>query len=89
MSGGDLWFERPGDELRDDEFPDEDDSQDESGQTILCPECGAEIYEEAVMCPVCEVFVTQVNSPWSGRPLWWTVLGLLGMVALVAVFLLL
>ena len=87
MSDNDLWFERPDDELRDEEFPDEDDLDDESSETVPCSECGAEIYEDAVRCPVCEAYVTHPSSVWSGRPLWWIALGLLGILAVIVVFL--
>ncbi len=94
MSSDDMWFERPGDELDDDEFPDEfpdeddyDDDYEESNETVPCPECGTEIYEDAVQCPVCEAYVTHHHGAWSGRPIWWIVLGLLGVAAVVAAFL--
>jgi len=90
---GDLsWeFEKPGDELRDDEYPDDADSDDESSETVSCARCGAEIYEDAFQCPVCGAYLTggTAEGPvWSGRPGWWIVLGLLGILAVIAMLVL-
>ena len=52
MYGEDLWFEEPGDELDDDEYPEEDDFRDEPTSTLPCPDCGTELDEDAVMCPI-------------------------------------
>jgi len=88
-------FEEPGDELRDEEYPDadsdHDDPDDGLSETVSCPQCGAEIYEDAVQCPVCGGYVTEgvgENRVWSGRPGWWIVLGLLGSVAVIAMLVL-
>ena len=93
MSGNDLWFEEPGDELRDEEYPDDDlddefgdDSDDEYSQTVACPECGTEVYEDAVQCPVCGNYITHHRNVFSGRPTWWIILALLGILAVVLVF---
>ena len=82
MGGHDPWFEEPGDELDDDELAD-DDFDDDSTETVPCPHCGAEIYEEAVQCPVCGTYVTFRTGVWVGRPRWWIVLAVLGAVATV------
>ena len=84
------WFEEPENELDDNEYPDsddfdEDDFDDESSETIPCPECGAEVYEDAVCCPACGTYITADNSIWSGRPGWWILLGLLGILAVIVV----
>jgi len=93
MSGDDLWFEEPGDELRGDEYPDDDldddfddDFDDEHSQTIACPECGTEVYEDAVQCPVCGVYITHHGNVFSGRPIWWILLAILGVLAVILVF---
>lgn len=67
-----------------DELPDED-QLDETSETVPCPECGAEIYEDAERCPVCGQYVIHRRDVWAGRPLWWIVLGLLGVVAVVVI----
>ena len=49
-----------GDELEDREYPDEphDDSWDEDDVTVRCPDCGADVYEDALQCPECGWYVT-------------------------------
>jgi hypothetical protein len=37
-----------------------------------------------VQCPTCGSYLTEDTNPWSGRSLWWIVLGLLGVGAAVA-----
>ena len=84
MPDDESWFEEAGDELRDDEYPDEYESDDDATATAVCPNCGAEIYEDAEYCPVCESYVTPDAGASSRRPLWWLLLGLAGIVATVA-----
>lgn len=68
----------------DDSTYDEDDQfDDEASETIACPVCGAAIYEDTPRCPVCGEYVTYSTSPFSGKPIWWILLGLLGSVALI------
>jgi hypothetical protein len=85
----------------DDRDWDEDSYDDESEvdeddpdaiDTIICPECGAEVFDEAVLCPSCGLAFTEDmltsqpgrgHSAWSGRPWWWIVLAVLGAGALV------
>lgn len=80
MSNDESWSDEADDELRDDEYPDNDDSDD---ATVACPHCGADVYEDADYCPVCDNYITITSSasPLSGRPLWWILLGLAGVVA--------
>ena len=77
----DEWFEEPGDAWDASDYPDEEDVT----STVPCPECGAEVYEDAVRCPACGNYITHATSVWSGRPGWWIVLGLLGVVAVIVV----
>ena len=86
MSSNDPWFEELGDELDDHEFPEEDDFDDDQSETAPCPECGAEVYEDAVQCPHCGAYVTHDTRVWSGRPTWWIALGVLGILAVVLAF---
>ncbi len=63
----------------DDEF-DEPLDDDDSAELVACPECGTDVYEEAEQCPVCGAYITHSTSAWQGRPIWWIVLGLIGIV---------
>ena len=86
MPSDSEWFDRPDHELTDDEYPDDDfndDDLDDVTETVSCPNCGAEVYEDAVACPVCGEYITPDNRVWAGRPIWWIVLGLLGIVAMI------
>lgn len=74
-------FDSPYDPLPDDDEPEEWD--DDAAEVIECPACGAEVYEEAVSCPVCGEYIVADTSPWTGRPLWWIVLGAAGVAATV------
>lgn len=82
MSGDDRWFDETEDEFDDPEFP-EDHFDEESTETVPCSHCGAEVYEDAVRCPVCGNYVTHDTNVWSGRPGWWILLGLLGILAAI------
>ncbi|MCO6046495.1 hypothetical protein NG895_21560 [Aeoliella sp. ICT_H6.2] len=67
-----------------DEYPDEADWDDsDSWEEVPCPACGAMIAEDAVRCPICGEYITSHNSVWQGKPLWWIVLGVLGITAIV------
>jgi len=57
------------------------DQDEETNETIVCPACGAEIYEESVQCPECEQYISPNTSAWANRPWWWVALGLLGVLA--------
>ncbi|HID78343.1 MAG TPA: zinc-ribbon domain-containing protein [Planctomycetaceae bacterium] len=85
MTSGDQWFEQTGDELHDHEYPDEGYAEDDWTDTAPCPACGTEVYEDSVQCPVCGTYITSQTNPWMGRPAWWILLGLLGLVATIAV----
>ena len=65
----------------DDDYDDVDD--DPESEVVTCPECGDDVYEDAQQCPLCGAYIVHQDSPWSDRPLWWIVLGLLGIVATI------
>ncbi len=75
----------------DDEYPDDPDANDldandldgEYAETVPCPHCGHDVYEDAVQCPACGDYITHHATVWSGRPVWWIALGLLGIAAAV------
>ncbi len=74
-----YWGESP-DDLDEREYPDVDDDE---GTTVSCPECGAEVYDDADQCNACGWFLVHDTRVWSGRSYWWIVLGLLGIVAVI------
>jgi len=78
----DFDFDRPGDELDDDEYPEPDDNDDET-DTRPCPHCGKEIYDDVELCPYCGHDATPSTNAWPGRPVWWIILGLLGAGAVI------
>jgi endogenous inhibitor of DNA gyrase (YacG/DUF329 family) len=75
------WYDQPDDAWDDESYADEDSRH--LTETVPCPHCGADIYEDAVRCPACGTYVTHTTSPWVGRPVWWIVLALLGVLATV------
>jgi hypothetical protein len=51
----------------DDEDPDEGEFDDEP-DTMPCPSCGAEIFDDVDRCPVCGEYITADTSM---NPVWW------------------
>lgn len=82
---GSDWIDDWSDSLDEREFPDDETFPDDSADLIPCPECGAEIYDDSEQCPRCGSYLIHQNNTWSGRPAWWVILGLLGIVAVIAV----
>jgi hypothetical protein len=83
MCDDNAWFDEPNDEFHDDN--DEAYDDDEVTLTTVCPECGADVYEDTPQCPACGNYITHETNVWSGRPGWWILLGLLGVVATILV----
>ena len=71
------------DEPDDREYPDDDDLDDESTDTIVCRHCGADVYEDADQCPTCGMYITADTRVWSSKSLGWIALGLLGVFAAI------
>jgi hypothetical protein len=78
----DRWDESA-DSFDDCEYPEEADGDDGSADTIGCPHCGADVYEDADQCPECGMYLVADTRVWSGKSLWWIALGLLGIVAVI------
>ena len=72
------------DDLGDEEYPDDadafDEIEDDSTQTICCPACQSEIYEDAPQCPICGHFITAHDR--SSQPWWWIAVVLLLIISL-------
>ena len=63
----------------DDEPEWEDDQQewqpeDEPGDTMPCPYCQREIYEDTLRCPGCGNYLSREDEPSPRKP-WWIILG--------------
>ena len=59
------------------------DDDDEESDVIECPACGAEIYEDAPQCPVCENYVVRESQSFSGKPVWYVALAVAGIIAVI------
>ena len=57
------------------------DPDDQVEEVVPCPHCGLDIFEDAEQCPHCGDYVVHHSSNWDGRPIWWIVIGLLGVLA--------
>jgi hypothetical protein len=52
----------------DDDGGDDRDSDDEP--TVPCPYCRREIFEDSPFCTFCERYISSVDQPGLGKPLW-------------------
>jgi uncharacterized OB-fold protein len=77
----DNWSE----EFDDNEYPDPDynDDSDDVTETVRCPNCGTDVYEDAEQCPKCGEYVEFSTSAWQGKPVPWVMVGLAGIVAVI------
>ena len=62
------------------------DGEDDSTPVISCPNCRADVYEEADVCPACGEFLLDASRPLEKKPFWYVVLGLFGVLAVVVLF---
>jgi uncharacterized paraquat-inducible protein A len=67
----------------DESYDDVDWDDDETSETTACSECGEAFYEDSPRCPHCGAYVTVDTNPWSGRSLFWILLGLAGIAAVI------
>ena len=51
--------------------------------TMPCPHCRAEIYDESEQCPYCGQYITAQTSPFQSAPTWMRVLFVLIILAIV------
>ena len=70
----------------DPDYTDDQDADEGDSLTHPCPECGTDVYEDAERCPACGEWITRRSSVWQGKPLWWVILGVLGIIAVVLAF---
>ena len=43
--------------------------------TVPCPHCGREIYDEAERCPYCESYISEEDTAQPARKPWWLLVG--------------
>lgn len=70
----------------DDDFGDESDEDygdDEDAETVPCPHCGADVYENAEQCPRCGKYLSAEDAPPSRPRGWVAVMMVLALVAAV------
>lgn len=72
------------DEDFDDDWSETQDDESDGYGTIDCPECGAEIFDDIDVCPRCGHAIIHDTSVWAGKSTWWIVLGILGILAVIA-----
>jgi len=72
-------------QLEEFEYPDEPDQDDDfdASDTIPCPECGEDIYDDTPSCPCCGHYVTMSASRWSGQSTVWIGIGVVGILAVI------
>ena len=70
----------------DDEYEEDDDFDDDPAAWYVCPVCGAEVYDDANVCPACDEYITpKLVSRSDLRPMWYIFLGMAGMIAVLLV----
>ena len=61
-----------------------DYEEDDETETVECSKCGCDIYEGAEQCPLCGEWQSpQQRTVWTGRPKWFLLLGVLGIVGVI------
>ncbi len=68
-----------------DDWDEPHDDGDDETDVVACPNCGADVYAESDRCPSCGDYVTHGSShALSGKPGWYVILALAGIVAVIA-----
>jgi len=62
------------DELNGREWPDPDDDPESAVDTVPCPFCKGQVYEDAEWCPTCRNYLFYDGSLGRQKP-WWLVVG--------------
>lgn len=79
----DDWSDEPDWDDPYDEDVDED-AREDGDDTVPCPRCKREVYENAQQCPYCHYFLSEEDALASLKP-WWVIVG--AVLALGAVYL--
>ena len=76
-------------ELQDWEYPDPDETDDDSVETIVCPACKIDVYEEAEACPGCGYyFLAEDRRPSAAASTRLGSVGVWVLIGLIALFVL-
>lgn len=59
------------------------DDSDETADQRECPMCGCDVYADAEQCPLCGEWFARNHTAWDGRPWWFVLLGIAGIVAVI------
>jgi uncharacterized paraquat-inducible protein A len=68
-----------------DEFSAPGYGSDNDTETVTCPYCHEEVYEDTVRCPRCENYLSKEDAPPARQP-WWIVIGILAVLGIVALW---
>jgi hypothetical protein len=75
----DDWWKRG--RSPDDDLDYENAEDDADGETVIaCPHCGADVFDDAEQCPACGSWITGDRRALAGKPSWFVVLGLVGVL---------
>ncbi|MEM9657333.1 MAG: zinc-ribbon domain-containing protein [Planctomycetota bacterium] len=58
----------------DEDWSDEASEEDPVDQTVACPHCGEQVYDDSPRCPSCGQYLLESDLASSTRP-WWIVVG--------------
>jgi uncharacterized paraquat-inducible protein A len=70
-------------ELDEREYPEPDSDSNGFAETVPCPSCRAQIYEESERCPRCGTYISREDSS-ARRPLWFVIAALLCLAVALA-----
>jgi hypothetical protein len=65
LDDDDDWAEESAEDWGDD---------DDDAETVPCPHCRREVYEDAERCPNCGRYISAEDAPRQAKP-WWIIVG--------------
>jgi DNA-directed RNA polymerase subunit RPC12/RpoP len=76
----DWWKHGPARHEFDDDELDGDEDEDPIAE---CPQCGAEIFDDANQCPACGSWIVPDSRAMTGKITWFMVLGFVGVIVAI------
>ncbi|QDT34316.1 hypothetical protein [Thalassoglobus polymorphus] len=67
----------------DDDYEDYVETDPDETFSVTCPNCGADVYEDCEMCPICHEYIIRSTNPLVGKPDWYIWTALLGILAVI------